>query len=135
MDEVLKRIIEASRKFMSDTVLQFRENCTDEGEDYWQGRKDAARLNYAMIKDAIGDNKEAAAIISLVESSPNSRQFDFELANDLLADAVYNVAAALYELNDLGRLDARTKTNLYKFVERYDYLSRDGKFPQIKDHC
>ncbi|MCP5018934.1 MAG: hypothetical protein GY938_27200 [Ketobacter sp.] len=71
----------------------------------------------------------------LTESSGNSRVFDFELANSVLEDAVYNVAAALYELEEDKWIHPQTKRNLHDFVSRYDFLADQGKFPELLDHC
>jgi len=53
----------------------------------------------------------------------------------LLEDAVYNIAAILYELDDLRKTHPQTKRNLYSFIERYDLLSLKGVVPVISDHC
>lgn len=132
--ENIDTLLIESRRFVSDTVHQFMKEAGGKQEDYWQGRKDGARLMLAIIMDNLSD-KDGGDLRSLVDSSPMSRKFDWELANELLEDAVYNVSAILYELEDLGRADIRTKINLKNFVLMYDVLSRQGKFPVIDDHC
>ena len=112
-------------ELLLDTYSQFRKTPTD----YWQGRKDGSRLMYALLgDDSLGDLK------LLTQTSPRSEASDREIVNELLADAVYNVAAILYELEQ-GRVDARTKMNLVLFLQDYHAYASEGMFPVIDDHC
>lgn len=113
-------------ELLLDTYSQFRKTPTD----YWQGRKDGSRLMYALLGDeSLGDLKH------LTETSPRHQGTYKEVVNELLADAVYNVAAILYEMENLDRVDIRTKLNLMEFLRDYRAYSSEGMFPVIDDHC
>ena len=71
----------------------------------------------------------------LLDSSSGYIPVDSELFQDLLEDAVYNVAAILYEIECEERVHPQTRLNLERFVDRYDYLAEEGKFRVIEDHC
>ncbi len=119
-------------QFLADTYGQFARAEIGDDEKYWQGRKDGARLMFAILTD---DAYWRDSLNDVVRTSPNSRMFDYQLANALLADAVYAVAAALYELREMKKLDVRTRLNLESFIGDYTFLAGQGKFPVIDDHC
>lgn len=123
--------INEARHFLQDTQNQFLQEAGGEDENYWQGRKDSARLMFAIL---INSDQQKKSLRQLVESSPNSQTFDYKLANSLLADAVYNIAAIIYELKSDGKLHHRTRRNLLEFISDYDHSAKQGKFPIIADH-
>lgn len=122
--------IQQLRDLYRDTLIEFKQNAGFEDQDYWQGRKDAMRLCLTLILPELEDN-----LRTLLETSPNYIPVESELIQDLLDDAVYNVAAIVYEIEELPRVDGRTLLNLKNFVRRYDYLAKQGKFKIITDHC
>ena len=123
-----EQISKELNQLYKETYLTFKKNNGTKNQDYWQGRKDAMRLCLSILRQ--DDN-----LRDLLDSSPGYIPVDSELFQDLLEDAVYNVVAILYEIECEERIHPQTRLNLERFVDKYDYLAKKGKFRVIDDHC
>jgi hypothetical protein len=113
-----------------ETFNMFYQNADGEDRDYWQGRKDAMRLVYAIL-----DPERKESMKRILESSPGYIPTDQEFFHELIADGVYNAAAIVWEIEEMGKPDRQTIANLRAFVRDYESAARDGKLPVIDDHC
>lgn len=113
-----------------ETMDTFKESADSDDKDYWQGRKDAMRLVYAIL-----DPERKESMEQLLETSPGYIPVDRVMYHELIADAVYNAAAIVWEIEARGKPDFRTIGNLKAFVRSYERIARDGKLPVIDDHC
>lgn len=127
MNDYNQRMIEAN-SLLFDTQKQFMET----PDEYWQGCKDGARR---MLMIFVDEERRESLQDVLDNSYGGGRKFDHEIVSDLLEDAVYNIAAIVYEIN-YEKPHPQTRHNLKQWIERYEYLSRErGLFPVIDDHC
>ena len=73
----IERFDSELRQFLRDTMNEWNKNCTLDVDNpeftYWQGRKDATRLIFALFRDCSGGVD--TGLKEWIECSPNYRGF------------------------------------------------------------